>query len=67
MIDFSDETSVVLREGDSVWFEASRRHRHLNVGDTEAHIITFKSVTDYGLEGPGFSSPTKKQQYGWKG
>jgi mannose-6-phosphate isomerase-like protein (cupin superfamily) len=41
-IDFSDDTSVALREGDSVWFEASRRHRYANIGDKEAHIITFK-------------------------
>jgi transcriptional regulator with XRE-family HTH domain len=41
-IEFADDTSVVLREGDSVWFEASRRHRQLNTGDGEAHVITFK-------------------------
>ena len=44
MIDFSDETSVVLREGDSVWFEASRRHRYANIGDREANIMTFKGA-----------------------
>jgi transcriptional regulator with XRE-family HTH domain len=43
MIDFADESSVVLGEGDSVWFDASRRHRHINVGVGEAHVITFKS------------------------
>jgi XRE family transcriptional regulator, regulator of sulfur utilization len=42
-IEFSEESSVVLGEGDSVWFEGSRRHRHVNVGDREAHIITFRS------------------------
>ncbi len=42
MIDFADESSVVLAEGDSVWFEASRRHRHINIGSGEAHVITFK-------------------------
>ena len=41
-IEFSEESSVVLGEGDSVWFEGSRRHRHVNVGDQEAHIITFR-------------------------
>jgi transcriptional regulator with XRE-family HTH domain len=40
-IDFADDTSVVLREGDSVWFEASRRHRQRNSGETEAHVVTF--------------------------
>jgi transcriptional regulator with XRE-family HTH domain len=40
-IEFADDTSVVLREGDSVCFEASRRHRHVNVGDEEAQLITF--------------------------
>jgi transcriptional regulator with XRE-family HTH domain len=43
MIDFADQTSVVLGEGDSVWFEASRLHRHINVGAGEARAITFKS------------------------
>jgi transcriptional regulator with XRE-family HTH domain len=42
-IDFSDETSVNLQEGDSVCFEGSRRHRCSNTGDSEAHVITFKS------------------------
>jgi transcriptional regulator with XRE-family HTH domain len=42
-IEFSEESSVDLGEGDSVWFEASRRHRHVNIGDREAHIITFRS------------------------
>lgn len=40
-IEFADDTSVVLREGDSVCFEASRRHRHVNIGDEEAHVVTF--------------------------
>ncbi len=43
MIDF-DESSVVLREGDSVWFEASRLHRHVNVGSGEAHVISFNNA-----------------------
>jgi transcriptional regulator with XRE-family HTH domain len=43
-IEFSDATSVELREGDSVWFEASRRHRYVNIGDGEAHIISFKGA-----------------------
>jgi len=43
MIEFSGESSVVLGEGDSVWFEASRRHRHVNVGEREAHIITVRN------------------------
>jgi quercetin dioxygenase-like cupin family protein len=42
-IEFSDDTSVVLREGDSVWFEASRRHHHVNIGEVEAHIVTFRA------------------------
>ncbi|HVW46978.1 MAG TPA: XRE family transcriptional regulator [Solirubrobacterales bacterium] len=42
-IEFAEDTTVVLREGDSVWFEGSRRHRHVNVGDREAHIITFRN------------------------
>jgi len=42
-IDFADETSVALREGDSVCFEASRRHRCVNTGDGEDHAITFKN------------------------
>jgi transcriptional regulator with XRE-family HTH domain len=50
-IDFADETSVVLREGDSVCFEASRRHRCVNVGDGEAHVITFKNEPRRGSEG----------------
>jgi transcriptional regulator with XRE-family HTH domain len=41
-IEFSDDTSVVLHEGDSVWFEASRPHRHVNVGEVEARIVTVK-------------------------
>lgn len=41
-IEFSDATSLVLEEGDSIWFEASRRHRHLNSGDGELCIITFR-------------------------
>ena len=42
MIDF-DDSSVVLGEGDSVWFEASRLHRHVNVGSGEAHVISFNN------------------------
>jgi transcriptional regulator with XRE-family HTH domain len=47
-IDFSDDTSVLLREGDSVWFEASRRHRQVNTGDQEAHIVTVKGAMGQG-------------------
>jgi transcriptional regulator with XRE-family HTH domain len=43
-IEFADDTVVQLGEGDSVWFEASRRHRQVNTGDGEAHVITFKGV-----------------------
>ncbi len=43
-IEFSDDTSLVLREGDSVWFEGSRRHRYSNSGDREAQIVTFKGT-----------------------
>jgi len=42
-IEFSADGSVDLGEGDSVWFEGSRRHRYVNVGAREAHIITFRS------------------------
>lgn len=41
-IEFADETSLLLREGDSVWFEASRKHRHVNVGPKQANVLTFK-------------------------
>jgi len=44
-IEFADETSLVLREGDSVWFEASRQHRHVNVGPRQASILTFKRTS----------------------
>jgi transcriptional regulator with XRE-family HTH domain len=50
MIDF-DESSVVLREGDSVWFEASRLHRHVNVGDGEAHVISFDNAASVDVLG----------------
>jgi transcriptional regulator with XRE-family HTH domain len=50
-IDFSDDTSVVLAEGDSVCFEASRRHRCTNTGEAEAHAITFKNEQRRGSEG----------------
>jgi transcriptional regulator with XRE-family HTH domain len=43
-IEFDDETSLLLREGDSTWFEASRRHRRVNTGDREAHVIFFKGA-----------------------
>jgi transcriptional regulator with XRE-family HTH domain len=43
-VEFSDDTSVVLGEGDSVWFEASRRQRQVNTGDCEAEVITFKGA-----------------------
>ena len=42
LIDFFDETSVRLGEGDSVWFEGSRRHRRINVGEGEAEVVTFR-------------------------
>jgi transcriptional regulator with XRE-family HTH domain len=50
-IEFSDQTSVVLGEGDSVCFEASRRHRCANTGDGEAHLISFKNEQQRGWEG----------------
>jgi transcriptional regulator with XRE-family HTH domain len=43
-IEFTDDTSIVLKEGDSVWFEASRRHHLLNPGFTEAHVAIVKGV-----------------------
>lgn len=43
-IEFSDDTSVVLAEGDSIWFEGSRSHRLLNTGDCDLRIVTFKGV-----------------------
>lgn len=43
-IQFGDDTSVALGEGDAVWFEASRRHRYLNTGGTASRLITFKSA-----------------------
>ena len=43
-IEFSDDTSVVLAEGDSIWFEGSRSHRLLNAGNGELCIVTFKGV-----------------------
>lgn len=42
-IEFADDTSVTLAEGDSVWFEGSRRHRYVNRGDAEAQILAFYS------------------------
>ncbi|HTT95991.1 MAG TPA: XRE family transcriptional regulator [Solirubrobacterales bacterium] len=45
MIDFAEQTQVVLGEGDSVWFEASRRHRQVNVGDGAAEVVTFKNLS----------------------
>lgn len=51
MIDF-DDSSVVLGEGDSVWFEASRLHRHVNVGADEAHVISFDNSASKGILGP---------------
>ena len=57
MIDF-DDSSVVLGEGDSVWFEASRLHRHVNVGNGEAHVISFdNSASKYSL---GSARQTRK-------
>ena len=52
-IEFADETSLLLREGDSTWFEASRRHRRVNSGDREAHAIFFR-----GAMRPGGASMT---------
>jgi transcriptional regulator with XRE-family HTH domain len=43
-IEFADDTAVVLAEGDSIWFEASRRHRHVNSGDRELSIIAFQGA-----------------------
>jgi transcriptional regulator with XRE-family HTH domain len=40
-IEFVDGADVQLQEGDSVWFEASRRHHKVNTGDVEAHVLTF--------------------------
>jgi transcriptional regulator with XRE-family HTH domain len=42
-IDFPDDTTVQLGEGDSASFEGSRLHRCVNVGEREAHVITFKN------------------------
>jgi transcriptional regulator with XRE-family HTH domain len=50
-IDFADETAIELREGDSVCFEASRRHRCVNVSEREAHLITFKNEQKRGWKG----------------
>jgi transcriptional regulator with XRE-family HTH domain len=50
-IDFAGESSIELGEGDSVCFEASRRHQCLNVGDGEAHLITFKNEQKRGWKG----------------
>jgi transcriptional regulator with XRE-family HTH domain len=44
-VEFSDDTSVVLKEGDSVWFEASRPHRHVNVGRVDARLVTVKGAS----------------------
>jgi transcriptional regulator with XRE-family HTH domain len=51
-IEFTGESSVVLGEGDSVWFEGGRRHRYVNLGEEEALIITFR-----GEVAPGTSAP----------
>jgi transcriptional regulator with XRE-family HTH domain len=40
-IEFANDTSVALREGDSVWFEASRRHSYVNTSEDETQILTF--------------------------
>jgi transcriptional regulator with XRE-family HTH domain len=50
-LDFGDESSVILGKGDSVCFEASRRHRCVNIGDEEAHLITFKNEQKRGWKG----------------
>lgn len=50
-IDFADDASVVLREGDSVCFEACRRHRCTNTGEAEAHAVTFENEQQRGWEG----------------
>lgn len=39
-IEFTGDTAVSLRHGDAVWFEAGRRHRFSNPGDTPAQIFT---------------------------
>jgi transcriptional regulator with XRE-family HTH domain len=43
-VELVDDTSLVLREGDSAWFEASRRRRQLNSGEGEAEIVTFRGA-----------------------
>jgi transcriptional regulator with XRE-family HTH domain len=42
-IEFADDTAVILHEGDSVCFEASRPHRHVNVGAGETRAISLRS------------------------
>jgi transcriptional regulator with XRE-family HTH domain len=41
-IEFSPGSEILLGEGDSVWFEGSRHHRQVNVGDREVVIVTFR-------------------------
>jgi transcriptional regulator with XRE-family HTH domain len=50
-IEFADDSSVVLEEGDSVCFEGSRRHRCVNPGEEEAHAVTFRNEHSSGWEG----------------
>lgn len=41
-IEFADDSTVSLRHGDAVWFEAIRRHRLTNTGDEHARIFTLR-------------------------
>jgi transcriptional regulator with XRE-family HTH domain len=41
-IEFSGDSSVSLRDGDAVWFEAGRRHRFTNPGEAPAQIFSLK-------------------------
>jgi transcriptional regulator with XRE-family HTH domain len=41
-IEFSGDSAVTLLDGDAVWFEAGRRHRFTNTGETPAHIFSLK-------------------------
>lgn len=41
-IEFGDDSTVSLRHGDAVWFEAIRRHRLTNTGDEPAQIFTLR-------------------------
>jgi transcriptional regulator with XRE-family HTH domain len=41
-IEFSGDRTVLLREGDAVWFEAGRKHRFTNAGQTPTRIFTLR-------------------------